>query len=195
MTDAPKKDRNMPLEKWETLNSRTIHRDRWLSLRADTCRSADGRLIDPYYVLEYPDWVHVIALDPAGRILIIRQYRHGAGILSVEFPAGEIEAADESPLEAAQRELLEETGCRADRFEALEPLFTNPARQGNRIHTYVAFETVEVQEPAFDETEEIEHWFVSPADLLRHVDKGLFSQALHVASLMQIFRRFPEVFQ
>ena len=64
------------MEPWKTMKSKYLLRDRWLTLRADTCETPDGVTVDPYYVLEYPDWVHIVALDSDGRVLITRQYRH-----------------------------------------------------------------------------------------------------------------------
>jgi len=81
----------MPLAPWKTLSSRYIIRDRWMTLRADRCETAAGVVIDPYYVQEPEDWVQVVAFDPADKILMIRQYRHAAGLISNELPCGGIE--------------------------------------------------------------------------------------------------------
>lgn len=86
-----------------------VLRDRWISVHADDCVTAEGVEISPYYVLEYPDWVNVVALDEYDHVLLIRQYRHGLGRISLELPCGGAEPG-ESTLDAARRELLEETG-------------------------------------------------------------------------------------
>ena len=59
---------------WRQIASKWIIRDQWMRLRADTCELANGQLIDPYYVIEEHDWVHVFAQDVDGKLLIVRQY-------------------------------------------------------------------------------------------------------------------------
>jgi 8-oxo-dGDP phosphatase len=103
----------MPPTPWKTLSSRYIVRDRWMTLRADRCETGAGVVLDPYYVQEPEDWVQVVAFDSQDRVLLIRRYRHGAGLISTELPCGVVERG-ETPALAAARELLEETGCAAE---------------------------------------------------------------------------------
>src|SRR5258705_12425086 len=91
------------------LDSKLLLKERWMTLRADTCELPNGRLIEPYYVVEECEWVHIVAIDQQGRVLTVRQYRHAAGVICSELPGGVVDA-DEPPLAAAKRELLEETG-------------------------------------------------------------------------------------
>ena len=72
---------------WRTLSSETVHRDRWIHLRADRCVTAGGKEIAPYYVLNFPDWVHIVALTKDGDIVLVEQFRQGAGISVLELPA------------------------------------------------------------------------------------------------------------
>ena len=97
---------------WKILSSRYLIRDEWMTLRADRCETSDGVILDPYYIQEGPDWVHVAAFNTEGELLIIWQYRHGSGVVGPELPCGCVDPG-ESPLQAVQRELLEETGCTA----------------------------------------------------------------------------------
>ena len=126
------------LEPWATLGSHYVVNDRWLRLRADSCRTADGVAVQPYYVHEYPDWVHVVAFDASMRVLVNRQYRQGFGGICNELPCGGVDPMDASPLEAARRELLEETGHTADRLEHLVSYSPNPATHANRAHCFLA---------------------------------------------------------
>ena len=94
---------------WKTLETEYLIREPWLTARRDKVELPTGVVLNDYYVLEYPDWVNTIAITREGDFVLVRQYRHALGITSMELCAGVIEK-DETPLEAAQRELLEETG-------------------------------------------------------------------------------------
>ena len=67
------------LQPWTVRSSRRVLHDRWISVRADDCVTAEGAEVSPFYVLEYPDWVNVVALDDENHVLLVRQYRHGLG--------------------------------------------------------------------------------------------------------------------
>jgi 8-oxo-dGTP pyrophosphatase MutT (NUDIX family) len=177
----------MAITRWKTTASKYLH-DRWMSLRADRCETASGIVIAPYYVQEPADWVQIVAFDALDRILLTRQYRHGAGLISTEIPCGAIERG-ETPDQAAARELLEETGCTAQTLQPLPALSPNPARYSNRIHAFIAIDARQVQPQRLAETEEIEFVFRSVADVLALIDAGTFPQALHVASVFLALRR------
>ena len=104
--------------KWDIINSEYLFRRPWLTVRHDQVRLPDGRINPEFYVLEYPDWVNVIAITEDGMFVLERQYRHGLGKTCYEIPAGVIENG-ETPLEAAKRELQEETGYGEGEWETL----------------------------------------------------------------------------
>lgn len=124
--------------KWTVKRSRNILRDRWISVRADDCVTPSGVEIAPFYVLEYPDWVHVVAIDAEDHVLLVRQYRHGYGGSTLELPGGIVDPADNDPVTAAARELREETGYSAASFRPLASLSPNPATHTNRVHVVLA---------------------------------------------------------
>ena len=177
---------------WKILDTRYLIRDRWMTLRTDRCQLPNGTVIDGYYVREAADFVHIVPVHADGRILIVRQYRHGAGIISTEIPGGVMDAEDASPGDAARRELLEETGCMADAFEPLPPMYANPARQTNRVHTFLARNARIVQAPVLDDTEEIACAFATRAEILHLIQTGAFAHALHIASLFLAFQHLDQ---
>lgn len=156
-------------------------------LRADRCETACGVTVEPYYVQEPHDWVQIVAFDRQDRLLITRQYRHGAALISAEFPCGTVEPG-EAPAQAARRELLEETGCTSQDLWPLSSLSPNPARYSNRIHAFIAINTQPVQAQSLDKTEEIEFGFLTLSEVLALVDRGEFPQALHIANLFLALR-------
>lgn len=178
----------MTITPWKTVDSRYLIRDRWMVLRADRCVTAGGVTVYPYYVQEPPDWVQIVAFDRQDRILITRQYRHGAGLISAEFPCGAVEPG-EDPAQAARRELLEETGCAARELWPLASLLPNPARYSNKMHAFIAIDTQQVQAQNLDETEEIEFDFLTLPEVLALIDQGAFPQALHLANLFLALRK------
>ena len=90
--------------------------------------------------------------ESRGEILLTRQYRHAANVVCSELPCGAAEEG-EDPLEAARRELKEETGHMADEWTRVAVLFANPARQTNRIHCYLARGLTSVGAPSLDDSE------------------------------------------
>jgi 8-oxo-dGTP pyrophosphatase MutT (NUDIX family) len=170
----------MTPQRWKRLSSRDVLRDRWVRLRADRCEIAPGRILDPFYVLEEHEWVHAIAFNRADEALLVRQYRYPVDAFTWELPGGWVNTG-EDPLAAAQRELLEETGATAAHWQHLASPFANPARQTNRVHGYVARETVIVHPPQPDASEAVECAFFSVAQVLALIRDGSFSQTNHIA--------------
>lgn len=174
------------MKHWKQRSSESVHRDKWISLRADECELPNGSIISPYYVLEEKDWIHVVAENDNNEVLGIRQYRYAGDSVCAEIPAGCIEA-NETPLQAAQRELKEETGFEADQWELVFSPFANPARQTNRIHVFKATGLKDTGTKDLDENEEIEHFFISIKELKKKIYSGEFSQALQIASVLAVF--------
>src|ERR1700760_4268656 len=116
----------MTVRPWKITESRYVVRDRWMKLRADRCETADGKVVEPYYVQEPEDWIAVVAFDDQDRILLNKQYRHGAGLVIPGLPSGVVDQGEDRA-GAASRELLEETGCIAEKWVALPVLSPNPA--------------------------------------------------------------------
>lgn len=166
--------------KWTTESSRILVNDQWLTLRADTCRRGDGVLIDPYYVIERPEWTSMLALTPQGDVITVREYRHGAGLSMPALPSGSVEVEDADPATGAVRELLEETGFRAGHVIALGSAFANWANQTNRVHYFLATDCVRVANQTLDESEEIEVRLFPLADVLA---PGFLQQSFHLANL------------
>lgn len=172
----------MSILKWQKIDSRYLVREKWATLRVDTCKLQNDLVKDDYYVLEYPDWANAVAVTRENEILFVRQYRHGADLISLEIPAGVIEEG-EDPAVAVQRELLEETGYSFDTCELIASLYPNPATSTNRAFTFLLTGGVKTQEQDLDEHEILElekYTFDEVRDLLTNQK---IAQAMHVAAL------------
>lgn len=171
------------MKPWRTKSRRTLVEDAWITLHADECELPNGKLVSPFYVLEEKEWVHIVAVNSSGEVLLTRQYRHAAGLVCTELPCGAAEAG-EDPLEAAKRELREETGHTAEEWTKVAALFANPARQTNRVHCFLARGLDQVGPQALDDSEGISFEFVTEAEVMHRIQNGEFCQALHVASYL-----------
>ncbi len=147
----------------------------------------DGRIIEPYYVMETMDWVHIVALTEAEELLLVRQYRQAQGVFCLELPGGLHDRA-EPHLETARRELGEEVGATARAWHEIAVQFPDPARQANRLYTFLA-EGVSIQTSQdLDATEELEIVRVPLAQIEAHIASGEFSQSTQIASLYLTLR-------
>jgi len=167
---------------WQVESSEYLHRLPWLTLRRDSVRMAGGGVIPDYYVLEYPDWLNVLAVTAAGELVLIRQYRHGLGAVHFELVAGGVEPGEE-PLQAAQRELLEETGFGGGTWQPWMSISPNPGTHNNLSHCFLALGVEKLQEPQLEATEEISVHLASPEQARQIADSGQIIQSLFLAPL------------
>ena len=173
---------NQTIKEWKVLESEYLVRRPWLTARRDRLELPDGRIIPEYYVLEYPDWVNVIAITKDGQFVMERQYRHAARKISLELPCGVMEEG-ETPLEAAQRELLEETGFGGGQWKKLMELSPNPSAMSNTTHCFLAIGVEKIAEQHLDETEKVSVLFMTKEEVKRMLNENQICQALMVAPL------------
>lgn len=165
--------------RWKKLSTRDVIRDRWARLRADRVEIAPGKVLDPFYVLEEHEWVHVVAFNRDRHILLIRQYRYPGDAFTWELPGGMADPGEDL-LAAAQRELREETGASALHWRHIASPFPNPARQTNRVHAYLAEDATVGASPQLDVSEAIEAAWFPVSGVLELIRRGEFSQANHI---------------
>lgn len=171
--------------KWKVARSETLLKDRWIDLRAETCVTPSGAEIAPYYLLRFPDWVHVVALTEADEIVLVREYRHGMGDFCLGLPAGIVDADDADPEQAARRELAEEAGYKARSWRRVASLQAEPSRQGNLIHVFLAQGVIGGLERRLDPGEEGLTVECRPvAELLDALADGVLPHAAQISALL-----------
>jgi 8-oxo-dGTP pyrophosphatase MutT (NUDIX family) len=179
--------------RWKTLSSQYLFADNWLTLRADTCETPQGKLVSPYYVYEFPDWVMAVALTTEGKFILERQYRHAAGITSIELPGGCVDAGDASLEAALRRELLEETGYVFESIEFLARVSANPSTNSNWAHLYLARGGRLEREQTLDPNEEIEVCLYTYDELKELLLVNGVVQSMHIAAFFYAFQRLSDV--
>jgi len=136
----------------------------------------------PFYRIESPAWVNVVALTELDELVMVRQWRQGLRAVTLEIPGGLVDPG-ETPAEAGARELLEETGFRAGRMTSLGSINPNPALFANRCHMQVAQGCVRVAEIQNSTTEETIVELLPLAALPDLLRSGGIDHALVVAAL------------
>lgn len=128
-------DKDLPI--WTIDSSEYVINDRYLKLRRDSCTTPQGGKVGTYYVLELKDWINCIAVDEDANVMMLRHYRHGVQKYLMEFIGGGMEE-NESPEEAARREVEEETGYTGGSVFHVGTSYPNPANHTNKVYTYLA---------------------------------------------------------
>lgn len=172
----------MSLKPWKILDSKYLYKTNGVALRIDQCEIPGGNVFEPY-VIETRTWVNIIALTKDREVILEKQYRHGAGQVMLEIPAGIMDEEDESPLQAAQRELLEETGYTSDKFIEVGRAYPNPATHNNLTYSFLALDVEKVRQQHLDDTEEIEVSLIPFDKLIVMAKEGGLPQALHISAL------------
>ncbi|MFP4385482.1 MAG: NUDIX hydrolase [Spirochaetia bacterium] len=143
------------------------------------------------YLVEAPDWVHVIPLLKNEKneecFIMVEQYRYGGGIKTLEFPGGMVDSG-EKPEEAAEREFLEETGCRAGSLKLIGKVNPNPAFMTNSSCTFLAEEIECSGEQNLDENEDVNFRKVPVKDILSGKEEGFFHHAVMINALYWFIR-------
>lgn len=176
----------MESRKYRILESEYIIRRPWLTARKDSIQLPDGRINPEYYVLEYPDWINVIAITEDGMFVMERQYRHGLQWDGYEIPAGVIEEG-ETPLEAARRELLEETGYGEGVWTHHMTISPNSSTSSNLVHSFIATGVKRISGQHLDRTEDISVHLMTREEVFSLMQEGEIIQALMLAPLWKYF--------
>lgn len=144
------------LEPWKILRSQLVFNHPWYKVRQDQVQLPNGTIVDDFFLSVRPDVALVLPVTVAQDIVCVQQYRHGAGEVLLELPAGTFDPQQEQPEAAALRELQQETGYSTEHLIKLATLHDNPVKDTNKIHLFLAEQVQQVEQQNLDITEEIE---------------------------------------
>jgi ADP-ribose pyrophosphatase len=176
---------------WQQLNSRVVFDHPRLSLVEDTVILPSGKQTEWLRFQNRQDFVLVICVDSTQRILLSRQYCHPVGRVVHEFPGGLVDA-DESPMEAARRELMEEVGWYAHQLDELGAFLPYVRRSSVRALLYVGTDLEERHLPA-DSEEFIAYEWVDVTTLEARMRSGELENG-HLHAAWNLFRLHAERF-
>lgn len=181
------------MERWEVVESHVEFLGGPFSLRKERAVLPSRGVVHDFILFESPDWVNVVPVTDRGEIVLVRQHRLGTDRMELEIPGGLVDPEDGDNLEAAKRELLEETGYMAKSWTFLGSVYPNPALQGNRCHTFLAEGCRREREPRPDMTESLEVTEAKLTELPRLIATGAISHGLVLNALFWYYLHRGEI--
>lgn len=175
--------------KWRILQSEYLFSDLWFRVRRDRCETPSGKIVEPYYVYEFPTWVTAVAITREGKVIMERQYRHALGEVCLEIPGGCVDDSDPDLETAIRRELLEETGYVFDQVEYMGKISANPSTNNNLMHMFLATGGVRQGDQQLDHNEEIDLELVSVDQLQSLLENNQIIQSMHASCIFYALRK------
>lgn len=170
---------------WQPMDRKNIFSTRVFDIREIRSRSPENSE-GTFYTLHATDWVIVIPVirneNGTDSFVMVRQWRHGAEAMSIEFPGGVIDAG-ETPAKAAERELLEETGFHAGELTHAATLSPNPAIMDNQCHIFFAESLENTNRLDLDDDEYVMAETVPVEEVIAGMGHGAYIHGLMSAAL------------
>lgn len=173
---------------WKTISSKYLSKHIYFTAREDRCEMPDGRIVDPYFVVEMPPSVCAMAITEANEVILVKQYRHPIGDSILELPGGFIDEQERGEA-ALSRELLEETGYQFSKIHFLGSVAGNPGVLNNFTGLYLATGGKKIAAQKLDHNEEIEILLYPLQEVKDMLMRNEIKQALHATCLFYGFNK------
>lgn len=177
--------------KWEIIKDKKVYETPIFSLHEKKVLPDAGSDAASFYVLQAPEWINVISLTEDNNIILVEQYRHGIDEPTLEIPGGMVDEG-EQPIEAAKRELQEETGYEADSWEALGKVSSNPAILSNFTHLYLATRCKKTGPQQTDGHEDINVHTMPLHEFLSLVEEDVVHHSIVLAGVAKYLLKYPQ---
>lgn len=184
---------NYTSQYWSVVRQDTEYQTPIFSLLKRKSRLPEENLEGDFYIIDAPDWTNIIAITEDQQVILVEQFRHGIQKATLEIPGGAIDG-DEEPMNAAKRELLEETGYSSEDWIKLGEVSSNSAILSNYTHLYLARNCQLQQEQNLDEHELIELHTYPLDEFLNMVRKGVIHHSIVVAAVAHLLLN-PELME
>jgi 8-oxo-dGTP pyrophosphatase MutT (NUDIX family) len=162
-------NRKTLIQPWKVKKTELILDHQWAKVRRDECELPNGNIIPDYFYWEGGDFAQVFAVTAGKKIVLTRQYKHAARSVVIELPAGMIDLNGETALEAAKRELKEETGYAGDAWTPLSVLNVSSAKSTTKSHAFLLTNAMKVADAISSPREQIETFLVPLDELMRYI--------------------------
>ena len=182
----------MAIIPWKVIRSIKENSYKVFDLRIDTAISPRTNREYDFYVLETTSWVNIIPLTKDNEVIFVKQYRHGIRDITLEIPGGMVEHND-TPYEAALRELSEETGYFAEDAEFIGKVHPNPAILNNECYTYLTRDVINSLNQNLDEREDIDVELIPLSDVISLIKEGKITHSLVICAFYFLTLRYPSL--
>ena len=168
---------------WKINRRQSLLKTRIFEVFNFDCHLASKNINHNFYSIKMFDWVNIFALTDDNQVVLVKQHRVGKDMVTLEVPAGGMDE-DEDPIDAARRELVEETGYTSEKILLLKKISVNPAIQTNTCYFFIALNCKKTDNTDFDLAEELEVILMNKDDLFNSINTELVDNSLAFLSIM-----------
>lgn len=178
---------------WKSLRSENALDTKWFKVKKEAVQLPTGKILEDFYVMEKEDLVAILAINKNNDIFLVKQYRHAVNEITVDLPGGDIEKGEE-PIEAAKRELLEETGIKARHIEKLLTYYPDSGRTRCVKHIFLATNLKEDTKKLHlhkNENEDVQLIKISFTEVLKKIKNGELKEATLLIGISVYLHKYP----
>lgn len=179
---------------WNLLSVKDVSVGEWMPIEARTYQKPDGNIVEDFTVTTLEDVSLIIPITPDKKIIMIKQFKPGAGEVTIEFPGGRLKPG-ENYLAGAKTELMEETGMMSEEFIELGETVTFPTKGSERIMNYLSLNTVKTSDQNLDEHEDIQILEFTPAEINQMIIVGEINTAPSITLWYLAKTKHPQYFK